>query len=131
MRGNMIDRMADISLRLKGLKATRNVDISQIQVLEEAWPYSLNLAKKPDAGYYAEFYVTTICANNPIVDVGVSGLPYGNIKTVSLISSSISVYTVTTLVRIFNDDTINSYSFSPTITAYALNGLSASIVRTV
>lgn len=131
MSDDLASRMANILRRLRGLKATRNVDVSQLQILEESWPYSLTLAKKPDAGYYAEFYVTTICAGEPLVDVGVSGFPYGNIKTGPLISSTISGYTVTTLVRIFNDDTVNPYSFTATITTYALNGLSASIVRTV
>jgi hypothetical protein len=128
---SLVAKMANIERRLRGLKARRNVDITQIQVLSEAWPYSFTLAKRPDPGWYAEFIVTTLCAGDPIVDVGVDGLPINNMKITPSVSNSISGDTITSQVRIFNNDTVNGYAMTPTIRAFALNGLSSSIVRTV
>lgn len=123
-------RMANIARRLRGLKAQRNVDVSQIRFLNDQYPFSFLLVKRPDAGWYADFTVVTVCGGDPIVDVGVDGLPYGNVIVTPSISNSLSGDTLTNVVRIFNDDLVNGVSLNITIGVFALNGISSTCTRT-
>ena len=130
MADNLETRMANISRRLPKLKAQRNVDVSQIAFLQDQYPFSFSLVKRPDAGWAADFTVVTTCGGDPIVDVGVDGLPYGNVIVTTGMTNTVSGNTLTTLVRIFNDDLVNGVSLNIAIGVYALNGVSSTCTRT-
>ena len=128
---NIVERMANIDRRLRGLKAPRNIDISQFDLLAETWPFAFSLVKRPDPGWFAEFQITIICGGDPIVDVGVDDMPINNTKISTSIAPTISGNTLNVLLRVFNLDTVNGYSLNMKVCAYALNGISATCVRTV
>lgn len=130
----MIDlpkQIADIQRRLRALKAKRNIDISQFNVLYREWDYSLSLTPSPTAGYVARWEITIPCGGDPIVSVGVDGLPYGDSKVEARTINSISGDTAVMEVNVRNNDTVSGRTFDVTVKCWALNGLTASIVRTL
>lgn len=129
MNDNLISRLADIEKRLLALKALRKVDTSQISVMSEEWEYIFTLQADGDPDDYAEFQIEIECAGDPIADIAVDNLPYGNTKISVASRPTLSGNTVNYLLRIFNNDT-SSVGLNITIRAFALNGLSASIERT-
>lgn len=127
---DLAKEMADIERRLLGLKAERPVDVSQIQFLQDQYPFSFSLVKRPDPGWVATFEVVTVCGGDPLVDVGVDGLPTGSVIVVPTIVHALAANTVTSTVYVFNDNLVSGVSLNITIGVYALNGLSSTCIRT-
>lgn len=125
-------RMATILRRLRGLKATRPVYVYQANKLSEEWSFPLTLAKLGDPGYRATYRVTIECGGDPVVDVGYDGFHVGGGGIIpGGFEWDISGNTATCDVSVLNSSLAGPDSITLIVRAWALNGLSASIVRTV
>lgn len=122
---NIVREMADIERRLRGLKAERKVDITQLQMLSEQWTDSLSIASFG----YAQYEVQIVCGGDPIADIALSGFPAGKIVYGS-ISWQLVGNTAIANVYISNGE-LTTEGLTLTISAYALNGISVTCERIV
>lgn len=125
---NIAEQVQDLQRRIRAIKANRPTTTSQVDDLEYSQTFAITLA--PAA--YAVFSVTVVCGGPPIADVSISGLTYGDQQGTMLSRQNIwtiSGNTATCSIQLRNYKSTADIR-NVTITAYALNGLSATIVRT-
>ncbi len=123
---NLQETIANIDRRLLALKGQRKNNIAQVAMLIKQYPYALTLA----SGDGAEYQITIQCGGNPIADVGISGLPTGALTiVVNYVTWTISGTTATANIGMLNI-TGMTQTVNIDLLLWALNGLSASTVRT-
>jgi hypothetical protein len=126
MADDLVKRMADIERRLRGLKAERRVDFSQLQLFTQSWDFSLTL---PGSGT-TDYLVTIECAGDPIADVAADGFPLGVNNTIKYAGYFFSVSGNTMYADIWLvNQKVTSETVPLHISAWALNGISATCVR--
>lgn len=122
---NVQQRIADILRRLRGIKANRITRMSQINVFTQSWSQELTLSGLR----VATFEVTIVCAGAPIADVSYAGFDSTGLGIIpSLTSWSISGNTAVAQCE-FTNTGLLSKTITATLTAWALNGVSASFRR--
>lgn len=120
-------RIASIIKRLSGLKAERKVRLNQIAMLEQEWNFNLTL----NPGEQARYTVTFYCSSPPIFTASLSGFPIGDDGfRPSTFGNGVSGNSGAMIFRITNASGSPS-SHTITIRGWALNGLSATCVRTM
>lgn len=126
---DIVQKVADIERRLRGLKAVRPVSISQVELLSEEWSYALTLQALGDPADEAVYKVTIVCGGDPIVDVAMDGFPVSTVAIVPAgVEWDITGDTAIAYIRLLN--TVLSVSnMTLTIRAWGLNGLSATCER--
>lgn len=124
-------QVADIKRRLLGLKASRAATLSQVKVFEETYPFNLILQPNPSAGYYAKFHLEVVCTGVPLVSAGLSDYDLFPIvikpSPINWIASG-----NTASCDIFATNSTGSIiNVNVSVKVWALNGISATCVRTV
>lgn len=115
--------LADLERRVRGLKSNRPVRVNQIALLAQAFPVSPTLA----SGAVAAYEVTVVCAGAPLVDISYDGFaPTGAGVIPSWASWVLSGNTAVATCELTNTGP-STQTRSIIITAWGLNGLSASI----
>lgn len=123
---NAQEHIADILRRIRALKATRRTSTSQIYDLQYSQTFSVTIA----GGATAIFTTTINCGGPPIADVSIDGL--AQYRQNGIIAGN-NVWSISGNIATCQSVLINYNSASDTrnvtITAYAINGISATIAR--
>jgi hypothetical protein len=121
---NITGHLADIEKRLLALKASRKVNIAQVNMLVEQWEYNITVPVSEVAIYQ----ITVQCAGAPIVDVGVDGISVGQLDLAPQIFWSTTANTATATVWFINITGLDQTK-DVVMRLWSLNGLSAEIER--
>lgn len=125
MRADIQTYLSELERRVRALKSNRPVHLNQIAMLQQPLSARMTLA----SGSVAQFEVSIVCAGPPLADVSYLGFSsVGSGIIVSNTSWSISGNNATALCEFYNTGA-TTQTADITITAWALNGLSATIRR--
>ncbi len=133
MKYDLVNRMVNIERRLRGLKAPRKVEIGQLPLFEQDFSFSLTLEKfaGPTYDQYAEYQATVVCAGSPVVDLACDGFTYGAVLGIYLTGISWSITgNVAVAAFTFLNNGAGTLNIPLVVKVFALNGLSATCVRT-
>ncbi len=128
---DLIDRVADIKRRLRGLKSIRPSNLSQVTVFEVAQSFNITLQAAGSPGDQAVFLVTLNCSGTPFYSVALDDFILFPVKIVPRNSTETVVGNTVTRYIIAKNLFAGIVNETVTVRGFALNGLSGSIVRTV
>ena len=117
--------LADLERRVRAFKSNRPVHIRQINMLAQSFELPLTL----DGYGGAEFEVTIECAGPPFVDVGYTGFGANGSGIIPLNTYYGIEDNTAVILCDFSNTSSTSKTATIVLTAYALNGLLASIRR--
>ena len=122
---DIVDRIADIKRRLRGLKAVRPASLSQVNVFEITQSFNITLT----TGWTAKFYLEINCSGTPLVS---SSLDDFNLYPVAIVPLSTRWGVVGnkayTNVRAINRSA-GTVTETVTVRGYSINGLYGHITR--
>lgn len=128
---DLIDRVADIKRRLRGLKSIRPSNLSQVRVFEVAQSFNITLQAAGSPGDQAVFLVTLNCSGTPFYSVALDDFILFPVKIVPRNNTETVVGNTVTRYIIAKNLFAGIVNETVTVRGFALNGLSGSIVRTV
>ena len=128
---DLIDRVADIKRRLRGLKSIRPSNLSQVTVFEVAQSFNITLQAAGSPGDQAVFLVTLNCSGTPFYSVALDDFILFPVKIVPRNNTETVVGNTVTRYIIAKNLFAGIVNETVTVRGFALNGLSGSIVRTV
>lgn len=122
---DIVERIAEIKRRLRGLKAIRPSSLSQVNVFEISQSFNITLA----GGATANFYLEINCSGTPLVS---SSLDDFNLYPVAIVPQSTRWVVVGNKaynnVRAVNRSA-GTVTETVTVRGYSINGLYGTIVR--
>lgn len=127
---DVVDQLADIERRLRGLKAIRPSNLSQVRVFELSTSFNITLQAAGSPADQAVFKVTIECSGTPFYSVALDDFILFPVKIVP--RAAPEIVTGNTVERYIVAKNVSAGIVNETVTvrAFALNGLSGSIVRT-
>jgi hypothetical protein len=127
---DLIDRVADIKRRLRGLKSVRPSNLSQVRVFEVAQSFNITLQAAGSPGDQAVFLVTINCSGTPFYSVALDDFILFPVKIVPRNNTETVVGNTVTRYIIAKNLFAGIVNETVTVRGFALNGLSGSITRT-
>lgn len=129
MMKNLAEQVADIERRLRGLKAPRPANLSQVRVFEIAESFNITLQPFGDPDDQAYFRMVIECSGTPFYSIALDDFILSPVKIVPRAAlESISGNTVTRdiVAKNISGGVVNE---TVTVRGFALNGLTGTIER--
>lgn len=126
---DLVERMATIERRLLALKASRPASLSQVRVFEIAESFNITLQPFGDPADDAYFQVTIECSGTPFYSVALDDFVLSPVKIVPRNAAESVIGNTVTRGIVAKNVSGGVVNETVTVRAFALNGLSGSIVR--
>lgn len=126
---DIVKRVADIQRRLRGLKSIRPADLSQVRVFEISESFNITLQPFGSPDDQAVFRLDLTCSGTPFYTLGLDDFILYPVKIVPRPSTEYVTGNDVTRFIIAKNISAGVVNETVTVRAWALNGLSGSIVR--
>jgi len=126
---DLVERVADIKRRLRGLKSVRPATFLQVRVFEVAQSFNITLQPVGTPGDQAYFRLTINCSGTPFYSIALDDYILSPVKIVP--RNGVETIVGNTAVREISAKNLSASIVNETVTVrgFALNGLSGTIVR--
>lgn len=126
---DLVEKVADIQRRLRGLKAIRPASISQVRVYEVSESFNITLQAAGSPGDQAVFKLELTCSGTPFYSLALDDFILFPVKIVPRASTETVTGNDVTRYIIAKNLYAGIVNETVTVRAFALNGLAGTIVR--